>query len=162
MLCRNITVKELFASIPDSDYIAYFFDLGLAIGSSQLAVSAMEELMVRSDTITVITVLQLASENGGLQLGTSITTMIARSLSEYREDPILCRYGKALLKGEGGEGIMEWIKKPETAKLFRDEQQALWETIQAEKAKDRRATLCNNSYAEWMEEAIKESFQPGS
>ena len=111
MLYKNLTVKELYASIPDANLIAKFFETGLEIGSTQLAVSAMEELMIRGDTDTIVTILQSASEKGQLKIGTSITSMIARSLMEYRENPTLCKYGKALSKAKGNEGVPEWIEE---------------------------------------------------
>ena len=42
----------------------------------------------------------------------------SRSLAEYREDPILHKYGKALLRGGGKEGILKWMNSPEAARLF--------------------------------------------
>lgn len=160
MLFKNLLAKELYASIPDASLIAKYFKDGLEIGSSQLAVSAMEELMVREEISTISTVLQSASEQDLLRPGTSIVSMIARSLMEYRKDSILCKYGKALSEGEGDEGILEWIKKPETAKMFRDEQQALQEMIRAQEAKIKRAALCTSSSEDWLKETIEEGFQP--
>ena len=161
MLYKNLTTKELYASIPATDIISKFFEIGLEVGSTQLAVSAMEELMVRGDTDIIASKLQSASDKGLLQLRTSITGMIARSLAEYREDPILCRYGKALLKGEGSEGILEWMTTPGAAKMFNNEHRAPQEVSQAEKVKDGRKTICADSTKEWIKEAINESFQPG-
>ena len=118
MLYKDLKVKELYASIPDTGIIAVFFETGLEIGSSQLAVSAMEELMTRGDTDIVATILQSAADKGQLQVGKSLTGLIARSLAEYREDPILHKYGKALLRGGGKEGILKWMNSPEAARLF--------------------------------------------
>lgn len=157
MLYKNLTVKELYASIPATKTISQFFEIGLEIGSTQLAISAMEELMTRGDTDIVANMLQSASDKGQLQLGTSITGMIARSLAEYRGDPILYKYGKALFRGEGSEGIWKWVKSPEAAKMFKNEQQLQGEE---DKLPERKASYAEPS-KEWVKEAINEAFQPG-
>lgn len=162
MLYKNLTVKELYASIPATKTISQFFEIGLEIGSTQLAVSAMEELITRGDTDIVANMLQSASDKGQLQLGTSITGMIARSLAEYRGDPILYKYGKALFRGEGSEGIRKWVRSPEAAKMFKNEQHTLQELPQGEEDKlpERKASYAEPP-KEWVEEAINEAFQPG-
>ena len=102
MLYKNLTVKELYASIPSTNFIADLFAKGMEIGSTQLAISAMEELIVRGDTDMIKEKLFNASEAGHIKLGTSISAMIARSLCEScREaDPLLQRFGKFLFKAK--------------------------------------------------------------
>ena len=54
MLYKNLTVKELYASIYDTQTIESFFLKGLEKDNDRLAVSAMEELILRGDTDKVI------------------------------------------------------------------------------------------------------------
>ena len=110
MIYKDLRVKELYASIPNPLLIASLFKEGMKMGSTQLAVSAMEELIVRGDTDYIAKELNFAFERGYIKIGTSMCSMIARSLVEScREaDPILARYGKALFKGEGEKGPSDW------------------------------------------------------
>ncbi len=168
MLYKNLTTKELYSSIPATSIIAQFFEIGLEIGSAQLAVSAMEELMVRGDTDIIATKLQSASDKGQLRPGTSITGMIARSLVENREDPILHKYGKIVLRGGGNEGIFKWIQTPEAEQMFQSERLtdkknvllAKQELLQQQEAKNERRVLTDNSAHDWVREAVVESFEP--
>lgn len=172
MLYKNLSVKELYSSIPATTIIAQFFETGLEIGSSQLAVSAMEELMIRGDTDIIAAKLQSASDKGQLKLGTSITGMIARSLMECREDPILHRYGKIVQRGGGSEGIFKWMQTPEAEQMFQGErltdkknaflarQDARQELLQEQEAKKRREILCDDSAQDWVKESLAELFEP--
>lgn len=112
MIYKDLKVKELYASIPETKLIVDLFNTGLEMGSTQLAISAMEELIIRGDTDYIAQGLDSAFKNGNLKLGTSMCSMVARSLVEgCREaDPFLARYGKALFKGEGGNGPFGWAK----------------------------------------------------
>ncbi len=119
MLYKNLSTRELYASIPDTNIITVFFETGLKFGSTQLAVSAMEELMIREDTDIIAAVLQSAADTGKLVPGTPMAGMIGRSLKEScRHDPLLQKYGIALLKGEGGKGPFKWAKSGEATKYF--------------------------------------------
>lgn len=120
MLYKNLSTKELYASIPSTSFIAEMFKKGIEMGSTQLAISAMEELITRGDTDIITYELDNVCKNGNLKLGTSMSTMIARSLTEScREaDPLLVRYGKAIFKGEGAEGPLDWVKSGKAKKYF--------------------------------------------
>ena len=119
MLYKNLSTRELYASIPDTSIITCFFKTGLEIGSTQLAVSTMEELIVREDTDIIAVVLQSAADTGKLVLGTPMAGMIGKSLKEScHHDPLLQKYGIALLKGEGEEGPFRWVKSGKAAKYF--------------------------------------------
>lgn len=100
MLYKNLLTKELYASIPSTELIAELFEKGMKMGSTQLAVSAMEELILRGDTDLVFYGLEKAfdTENGYVKLGSSMSSMIARSLIESNRetDPILRRFGKGI------------------------------------------------------------------
>ena len=119
MLYKNLSTRELYASIPDTGIVTSFFETGLKFGSTQLAVSAMEELIIREDTDIIAAVLQSAADTRKLVLGTPMAGMIGRSLKEScRHDPLLQKYGVALLKGEGEEGPFKWAKSGKAAKYF--------------------------------------------
>lgn len=100
MLYKNLLAKELYASIPSTKLIAELFEKGMKMGSTQLAVSAMEELILRGDTDLVFCSLKEAfdTENGYVKLDSSMGSMIARSLleSDRGSDPILRRFGKGI------------------------------------------------------------------
>ena len=111
MLYKNLTVKELYASIYATNIIKKMFVTGLEIGSTQLAISAMEELIVRGDTDIIRHGLESAFKEGYVKTGTSMCTMIARSLSEScREvDPFLQRFGKFLFKAKSNDPFAEFV-----------------------------------------------------
>lgn len=112
MLYKNLTTKELYASIYATSIIEEMFATGLKIGSTQLAISAMEELIVRGDTDIIQRGLDSAFKKGYVKIGTSMSTMIARSLSEScREvDPFLQRFGKFLFKAKGPDPFREFVE----------------------------------------------------
>ena len=114
MLYKNLTVKELYASIYATSIIEEMFITGLKIGSTQLAVSAMEELIIRGDTDIIQRGLDSAFKEGHVKIGTSMSTMIARSLSENcREaDPLLQRFGKFLFKAKTNDPFTEFVNYP--------------------------------------------------
>ena len=150
MLYKDLKVKELYASIPDTEIIAKLFETGLKIGSCQLAVSAMEELMLRGDTDIIAAKLQSASDKGQLQLGNSLTGLIARSLVECREDPILHRYGRALFRGHGYEGVIKWMRTPEAEAMFQSEKQPQRES-QTQQVQDPRKIVVNDPTSVWLD-----------
>lgn len=112
MLYKNLTVKELYASIPVTQTIESFFLTGLEMDNDRLAVSAMEELILRGDTDKVFMGLQKAFECDYIKAKTTTATMIARSLSESCRgiDPVLHRFGKFLFKAEEPNPLQEFIK----------------------------------------------------
>jgi len=100
LLLNNLSTKELYASIPRTATVSQMMRDGMEQGSTQLAVSAMEELSKRGDTDIIVKNLFEAAKNGVLVPGTSMASMISRSLIEDREtDPLLRRAGKWLLQG---------------------------------------------------------------
>ena len=115
MLYKQLTVKELYASIPVASIIESFFRTGLEIDNDRLAVSAMEELILRGDTDKVCYGLREAFERGDIKAKTTTTTMIARSLSESCRgiDPFLHQFGKFLFKAEGPDPFREFIESKE-------------------------------------------------
>lgn len=112
MLYKNLKVKELYTSIPCTQTIDSLFRMGLEIDNDRLAVSAMEELILRGDTDIVRQRLQQAFERGNIKVKTTTATMIARSLTESCRDvdPILYRFGKFLFKAEGPDPFREFIE----------------------------------------------------
>ena len=111
MLYKNLTAKELYASIYATSIVEEMFVTGLKIGSTQLAVSAMEELIIRGDTDIIQCGLDSAFKEGYVKIGTSMSTMIALSLSEScREaDPFLQRFGKFLFKAKTDDPLKEFV-----------------------------------------------------
>ena len=111
MLYKNLTARELYASIYATSIIEEMFVTGLKIGSPQLAISAMEELVVRGDTDIIRRELDSAFKEGHVKIKTSMSTMIARSLSEScREaDPFLQRFGKFLFKAKTDDPFAEFV-----------------------------------------------------
>lgn len=112
MLYKQLTVKELYASIPVTSIIESFFRTGLEIDNDRLAVSAMEELILRGDTDKVCHGLREAFERGDIKAKTTTTTMIARSLSESCRgiDPFLHKFGKFLFKAKGPDPFREFVE----------------------------------------------------
>lgn len=82
---KNLTVKELYSSIPAKETISQFMRNGLEQNSTQLAVSAMEELLLRGDEKTVHENLAWAIEEGFLKLNTPMSSMISRSFLESHD-----------------------------------------------------------------------------
>lgn len=111
MLYKNLTVKELYASICATSIIEEMFVTGLKIGSTQLAISAMEELIIRGDTDIIQRGLDSAFKEGYIKIETSMSSMIARSLSEScREtDPFLQRFGKFLFRAKTNDPFTEFV-----------------------------------------------------
>lgn len=96
---KNLNVKELYASIPSATTISQLMRVGLEQGSTQLAVSAMEELLLRKDQEKVHENLIQAISNGDLKPGTSMSALIARSLLESHDASGCSKVvGRGLLK----------------------------------------------------------------
>lgn len=101
MISRNLTVRELYASIPATQTIYSFYTEGLKEDNDRLAVSAMEELIRRGDTDLVMRGLKNAFDNKEIKLGTTTTSMIARSLMDVdRTNSLLRRFGEFLSRYE--------------------------------------------------------------
>lgn len=111
MYTKNLTVKEMYASIGATSFIVELFKKGLEMNNDRLAVSAMEELLRRGDTDLIAESLNHAFEQNQVVLGSTMATLIGSSLMDgAREpDPILHRYGKGLLCGEF-MGPYEWVR----------------------------------------------------
>ena len=102
MYTKNLTVREMYASIGSTDFIVTLFKEGLTMNNDRLAVSAMEELLHREDSESIVECLEDAFRQQQIAAGSSLVNLIANSLSDgAREiDPILCNYGKGLIRGE--------------------------------------------------------------
>lgn len=98
MIYKTLTTKELYASIPRTETISQMMRDGIEQGSTQLAVSAMEELIRRGDTNLVSENLDIGLKNQQLKPGTSIYIMIANALMEDRSNQLLYELGKNLLR----------------------------------------------------------------
>lgn len=98
---KMLTVKEVYASIFETSVIDEFFRKGLELDNDRLAISALEELILRGDTDLIVYSLNQAFEKGQIKKGSVVLSLLARVLStECRKaDPYLGRYGKTLLQG---------------------------------------------------------------
>ena len=112
MLYKNLTVKELYASIYDSQTINFFFIKGIEKENDRLAVSAMEELIIRGEYDLVLAGLNWGIEKGYITPGTTMSSMIARSLTESgrNADPFLLRLGRFIPKAKTSNFIKELIE----------------------------------------------------
>lgn len=170
MLYRNLTVKELYASIYDTQTIESFFLKGLEKDNDRLAVSAMEELILRGDTDKVFEGLKAAFERGDIKVESTMATMIARSLSESCRgvDPFLHKFGKFLFKAEGSDPFKEFAESCDTDAIVRrfgkylnldEEDQKKAELMARElrrnkEAKSRIDKLAEDSFRAWIHDAI--------
>lgn len=95
---EHLTVRELYATIADTQLIASLFEKGLKQNNDRLAVSAMEELLRRGDTDKIAYKLDKAFSSSWMVKGSPLVIMIANSLFEnaHEVDPLLCHYGKGL------------------------------------------------------------------
>ncbi len=102
MYTKNLTAREMYASIGATDFIVTLFKEGLAVNNDRLAVSAMEELLRRGDSDLITERLEDAFKQQQMVAGSSLVYLIGSSLfDDAREiDPILHAYGKGLLRGE--------------------------------------------------------------
>ena len=124
---KLLTVKEVYASIYKASVIDEFFRKGLELDNDRLAISALEELILRGDTDLIVYSLNQAFEKGQIQKESTLMSLLARVLAtECRQaDPFLDRYGKALLQGtfmspsEWAKTSMQAGKRPSDS-LFED------------------------------------------
>jgi len=113
MLYKNLTVKELFATMYVTEDVVELFEKGLRRGNDRLAGSAMEELIRRGDTESIVKVLDdfYAEDEGKYISGVSATLFVLmRDLADS------CRKEDALLSSYAGKGIRpqgptEWVKQ---------------------------------------------------
>ena len=112
MYTRNLTVKDLYATIYRTRTVVTLFRIGIEDSNAYLAASAMEELMLRGDSELIVETLNWAFEEGKIDEESPLVTLIAKSLNDSaREfDPFLRSYGEFLLH-DGFAGPSEWIKE---------------------------------------------------
>lgn len=118
MLYKDLTVKELFATLPLTDDVAKLFEMGVNRDNDRLAGAAMEELIRRGDTCRIVGLLDEFFKTPLASLS-SQTMMFAlmRDLSECcrKEDALLSSYAKqqaeACSHGQADYGPTEWIKR---------------------------------------------------
>ncbi len=178
MLWENLKVKELYASIYATSIIEEMFKTGLKIGSTLLAVSAMEELIIRGDTDIIRRGLDSAFKEGHVKIGTSMSTLIALSLSEScREaDPFLQHFGEFLFKAKTNDPFTEFVNGPglefrssgDLLEFFLPEGPTDLETAisvgfiaqelkRARETKERLQKLADDSFLEWMKKVFSDS-----
>ncbi len=106
-----LTVKELYATIADTQFIASLFKKGLKRNNDRLAVSAMEELLRRGDSDMIVYALNDAFASKLMVKGSPLVTLISNSLLEnaHEINTILYHYGKGLRRGDF-MGPSDWIR----------------------------------------------------
>ena len=113
MLYKNLTVRELFATMYATQDVVELFEKGLRRNNDRLAGSAMEELIRRGDTNLIVKVLDdfYEEDEGKYILEASETLFVLmRDLADS------CRKEDALLGIYAGEGVhsygpTEWIRQ---------------------------------------------------
>ena len=121
MLYTNLSAKLMYASIPNRAIIEKLFATGLEIGSTELAVSAMEELISRGDTVNILGILDSAFKEGHVKIETSMSGMIGRSLSEScrGNNLLLQRFGKFLYRrAKTNDPVDEFLADPDEKSFF--------------------------------------------
>ena len=112
MIYKNLTAKELYSSIPSMATITYMMGTGINVGSTQLAVSAMEELIRRKSEDLALDVLKTAYEKGDLKPGTSMMSMLISSMAEEHKNDMLLHFAEAIVGANK-------VKDVETGTLLR-------------------------------------------
>lgn len=114
-LFENIDVKEFFASISDSKFIAELYAKGLKDNNAIMAITAQNELVRRGDTDYVVEELNAALEGKFIKVDTVFSQLLSTSLiNEGRLDPMLRRIG--ILLGDESNVISEEEKQELTEK----------------------------------------------
>ena len=113
MLYKNLTAKELFSSIYVTRDVVELFAMGLERGYDRLAGAAMEELLRRGDTDSIVKSLDYFYEKADFPFPhRHVTTLflLMRDLSENcrKEDAILGIYAA---QGVNLYGPTDWIKQ---------------------------------------------------
>ena len=111
MYTKNLTVREMYASIYVTSVIVEFFKKGLEMNNDRLAISAMEELLRRGDTDYIVEGLDNAFEKEQIMSQSTMVTLIGNSLKDGARDvdPMLQKYGKGLLRGDF-MGPRKWVQ----------------------------------------------------
>ena len=112
MLYKDLTVRELCASICVTKTVNELFKKGLEARNSQLAIPALEELIRRGDSDLIAKSLDQAFDNGWLVKGDALVGAIGMLLfgNVEKMDPILFRYSKALLFCDRFMGPSAWVR----------------------------------------------------
>ncbi|MDO4753213.1 MAG: hypothetical protein Q4A36_03220 [Candidatus Saccharibacteria bacterium] len=110
MLYKNLTVRELLATLPMTEDIVEFFDKGLRRGNDRLAGSAMEELIRRGETGLIVETLDKFYKGSYTNKSDSTLFVLMADLAES------CREEDALLGNYASHGIQdcgptEWIRQ---------------------------------------------------
>lgn len=117
---NNLTVRELYASMPDVDDVSALFRFGIRIANDRMAVSAMEDLIRRKAYHDIIDVIDEAFEEGdSLVQGSSLVSLMMRSLAESTKgnETYLGAYARAVLGGQF-VGPSAWLREnPEKWRL---------------------------------------------
>lgn len=108
MLFDDLKIREVYATFSDLEIIKDMMKTGLETGCPQLAVSAMEEFIVRNRSDIVRDELGIAFRRGYAKVGTPMRTTIARSLVECKTDPFLKKFGDFLLVSKTDDPITEF------------------------------------------------------
>lgn len=114
-LFENIDVKEFFASISDSKFIAELYAKGLKDNNAIMAITSQNELVRRGDIDYVVEELNAALEGKFIKVDTVFSQLLSTSLiNEGRLDPMLRRIG--ILLGDESDAISEEEKQELTEK----------------------------------------------
>ena len=113
MLYKNLTVEELFETIWATEDVVELFEKGLRRGNDKLAGSAMEELIRRGDTESIIKALDdFYAEDGGKRISETSAALLVlmRDLAD------ICRQEDAILSIYAGTaphpyGPTEWFRQ---------------------------------------------------
>lgn len=110
MMYKNLTVRELFASMPLTKDIVEFFDKGLRSNNDRLAGAAAEELIRRGETDLIVRSLDkfYAEEDYQMHQATLFAVMVDLAESCRGEDVLLGMYAHC---GISPYGPTEWIKE---------------------------------------------------
>ena len=113
MLYKNLTARELFATMYATQDVVELFEKGLRRNNDRLAGSAMEELIRRGDTDLIVKALDsfYEEDEGKHILGASKTLFaLMRDLADScrKEDALLGIYAN---EGTHLYGPTEWIKQ---------------------------------------------------
>lgn len=123
MLCRDLTVEELFGSIPSTEIIKYLFEIGLQHVENYLAVTAMEELIKRGEYDEVFNDIAAAFEVGRIMMGTTTSRLFAKSLIDASQNrkPFLFWLGHFIMRAKLGQSIDDFIESDELQKALAEE-----------------------------------------
>ncbi|MBR5647968.1 hypothetical protein IKW73_03530 [Candidatus Saccharibacteria bacterium] len=111
MIYKNLTARELYASIPSIAVIFTLMDTGIKAGSTQLAVSSMEELIRRKHENFALSVLEENYRTGKLKTGTSMMSMVVSSLTDEHKSDMCLQLANIISDEE--------VKDVETSNLIR-------------------------------------------